>query len=213
MVLKRDARSKENKGCKPEADISRRELFKSTSSLAGAAGLLSIKGSLNAAARMACGSARPPSAGLPESGDLLVLADGEHKGTVISVENLAVGAPPVLAEPKDPASGTIREEADSMILLYRCSPDKVPAELQDSAAQGVLAYSAVCTHLGCRVDGWIADKKLFQCPCHDAIFDPMQGGKVVSGPGPRPLPMLPLKVEDKKLVVAGEFSGRVGPQK
>jgi rieske iron-sulfur protein len=214
MDLKRDIRSKENKGCCKAADddISRRELFKSTSSLAGAAGLLSIK-NLNAASRMACGSVRPPTAGLPETGDVLVFAEGEHKGNPILIENVVVAAPPVLALPKDPSSGTIRDESGSILLLYRCDPDKVPADLQDSAAQGVLAYSAVCTHLGCRVDGWVADKKLFQCPCHDAMFDPMQGGKVVTGPGPRPLPILPLKVQETKLVVAGDFSGRVGPQK
>jgi rieske iron-sulfur protein len=210
--MKQDTRSKENEGCKLcNENISRRELFKSTSSLAGAAGLLSLKG--NAAARMACGSVRPPTEGLPQEGDVLVFAKEEHKGNPILVENVVVGAPPVLALPKDPSSGTVRDETGSILLLYRCSPEKVPAELQDSAAEGVMAYSAVCTHLGCTVDGWVADKKQFQCPCHDAIFDPMEGGKVVSGPGPRPLPHLPIKVQEKKLVVAGDFSGRVGPPK
>ncbi len=47
-----------------------------------------------------------------------------------------------------------------------------------------VAYSAVCTHLGCIVN-WDAERKSFLCPCHAAAFD--QNGKVLDGPPPAPL--------------------------
>ncbi len=60
------------------------------------------------------------------------------------------------------------------------------------------ALSNVCTHLGCRVR-WIADKKIFSCPCHNGVFD--KDGKVVSGPPPRPLDRFESKVENGVLFI------------
>ena len=64
--------------------------------------------------------------------------------------------------------------------------------LRRSAAE-VLAFSNVCTHLGCRVN-WQADKKHYVCPCHDGHFN--IDGKVVSGPPPRPLDTYATRVTD-----------------
>lgn len=58
-------------------------------------------------------------------------------------------------------------------------------------SSGLVAYSAVCTHLGCLVK-WESAKREFLCPCHAAIFD--AEGRVVSGPAPAPLP--PYKVKE-----------------
>lgn len=55
----------------------------------------------------------------------------------------------------------------------------------------VLAFSAVCPHLGCSVNA--ADKG-FACPCHTSAFD--ADGKKVSGPSPRDLDGLGIKIED-----------------
>jgi cytochrome b6-f complex iron-sulfur subunit len=64
-------------------------------------------------------------------------------------------------------------------------------------AQGVVAYSAICTHLGCIVafddlSGTIA------CPCHDGRFNPANGS-VVSGPPPSPLPPITVSVEKDQI--------------
>jgi len=61
--------------------------------------------------------------------------------------------------------------------------------------QGVKAYSAICTHLGCIVtfdgaNGTIA------CPCHDGRFSPTTGA-VVSGPPPAPLPVVEVSVDEE----------------
>jgi thiosulfate dehydrogenase [quinone] large subunit len=56
-----------------------------------------------------------------------------------------------------------------------------------------VAYDATCTHAGCTVayDG----TSLLACPCHGSKFDPAAGAGVVSGPAPRPLAQLPIKVD------------------
>lgn len=68
-----------------------------------------------------------------------------------------------------------------------------------NTAQGVKAYSAICTHLGCIV-GWDSGANLIVCPCHDGRFNPTTGS-VVSGPPPAPLPALNAVVEGNEIYV------------
>ncbi|MBI4584149.1 MAG: Rieske (2Fe-2S) protein [Planctomycetes bacterium] len=56
--------------------------------------------------------------------------------------------------------------------------------------RGFYAISAVCTHLGCIVD---RGEDHFKCPCHGSVFD--EGGKVLSGPAPSPLPWLEIGLD------------------
>jgi Rieske Fe-S protein len=64
-----------------------------------------------------------------------------------------------------------------------------------------IAMSNICTHLGCRIR-WITEKNQFFCPCHNGVFD--ISGNVVSGPPPRPLDRIEVKVEaDQLFVLAG----------
>ena len=51
------------------------------------------------------------------------------------------------------------------------------------------------------------------CACHSSQYEPEAAGKVVAGPAPRRLPMLPVKEDSGQLVVAGDFTSRVGPEK
>jgi len=192
--------------------ISRRKLLKSTCGWVGAAALVSLGGGLKV---FAAGGAMPrkKQEGLPQVGDLLVFAEDKRKGEVISLNDLVMDGAPVLVLPKDPSSGTVRDHENSKILLLRANPDELSPELKASAVEGVLAYSALCTHLGCVMTEWNEGKKLFVCPCHEATFDPMKEGKVASGPGPRSLPILPLKLANNKFIVADEFSGSVGAKK
>jgi Rieske Fe-S protein len=61
----------------------------------------------------------------------------------------------------------------------------------DKDASGYRALSAICSHLGCHVK-WDAAGNHFRCPCHGGIYD--RTGKVVSGPPPRPLDQLRVRV-------------------
>jgi cytochrome b6-f complex iron-sulfur subunit len=63
---------------------------------------------------------------------------------------------------------------------------------------GVIAFSPVCTHLGCLVN-WDNNKKEFICPCHAGRYD--INGNVIAGPPPRPLTKLPLEIRDGKVYI------------
>ncbi|MCI0330516.1 MAG: ubiquinol-cytochrome c reductase iron-sulfur subunit [candidate division Zixibacteria bacterium] len=63
---------------------------------------------------------------------------------------------------------------------------------------GLVAFSPVCTHLGCSV-GWNEEQKNFHCPCHGGVYDPE--GKVLAGPPPKPLTQFDTKVEEGKLFI------------
>lgn len=77
--------------------------------------------------------------------------------------------------------------------------------------EGLVAYSAICTHLGCVVNATLNAKGEIGCPCHNSQFDPANNAAVVGGPAPRPLPSLPLDVgSDGVIVAAGLFSDKVG---
>jgi rieske iron-sulfur protein len=147
----------------------------------------------------------------PQEGDRLVYADGEQKGKPIKADTLPLGGPPVTAMPQDAASGTVRDGSRlNQILLVRLDPARLQGDTPGRSAQGVVAYSAVCTHTGCDGFAWTPEKQMYKCPCHDSEFDPADGAKVTGGPAPRRLPALPIKIVDGQLVVAGAFTGRVG---
>jgi cytochrome b6-f complex iron-sulfur subunit len=63
---------------------------------------------------------------------------------------------------------------------------------------GLVALSAVCTHLGCIVQ-WEKDKQAFLCPCHGGHYT--VDGTVISGPPPRPLPRLPVSTENGSIII------------
>lgn len=66
--------------------------------------------------------------------------------------------------------------------------------------ESIKAFSMICTHLSCTV-GWQANTNEFYCPCHDGYYD--QFGEVIAGPPPVPLEQLPVRV-DNKIVIIGE---------
>jgi rieske iron-sulfur protein len=60
------------------------------------------------------------------------------------------------------------------------------------------------------VTGWQAAEGHFRCPCHGSVYDPAAGGRVVSGPAPRPLPALKVRITAEGLGVASGFTDRIG---
>ncbi len=169
----------------------------------GGLSALSVTGGLHPISKMT------PDREPPADGDELVLADDQ--GTTITPESLVTGAGLVMAYARDPASQIVKSgTVDNLILVARLDPASLSEVTKAQAAEGIVAYSALCPHLGCTVSIWDGQKSLFQCPCHHAEFDPHDDAKVVSGPSPRALPALPLKLSGGSLLVAGGFSSPVG---
>lgn len=107
------------------------------------------------------------------------------------------------------------DDADSPTLLIRIRSDQEfqPQEgREDWTVEGVVAYSKLCTHVGCPVGLYEASSGLLLCPCHQSTFNVLDGARPVFGPAARPLPQLPLELDDDGYLVArGDFSDPVGP--
>ena len=84
------------------------------------------------------------------------------------------------------------------------------AWLVKTADGSVTAFSPNCPHLGCGYR-WFAAERRFKCPCHASVFD--VAGKVLSGPAPRSLDTLPVKVESGRLLVKFEVFQVGTPEK
>ena len=70
-----------------------------------------------------------------------------------------------------------------------------------NTAEGLRAYSAVCTHFACIVK-WDLERYEIACPCHDGFFNPYNG-EVISGPPPTPLDPIKVEVIDGDIFVGG----------
>jgi ubiquinol-cytochrome c reductase iron-sulfur subunit len=117
--------------------------------------------------------------------------------------------------------GADKEDLGASVVLVRLPKDrfKLPASLARYPADGIVAYSKICTHAGCAISLYRTPmfeptdpKPALVCPCHYSTFDPADGGSVLFGPAGRKLPMLPLRVDSSGgLRAAGNFDEPVGP--
>ena len=146
----------------------------------------------------------------PQAGDLLIKG-GDAAFTPLRPEDVPLAARQTMAWAMEPAEKIVRSGSRlNQILLVRFESAKLADETRARAADGVVAYTAICPHSGCEVDEWVSDEQILYCSCHASKFDPRNGAKVIDGPAPRVLPALPLKVVDGVLVVASSFTTRVG---
>jgi Rieske Fe-S protein len=146
----------------------------------------------------------------PKGGDVFVSTDGEGKAP-LEVRDIPLGGPPVLAWPMDSAASLVRSGSRlNKVLLVRLDSSKLVGVTRERAAEGIVAYSAICPHAGCEVSVWVGDQQTLECSCHYSHYNPSDGAAVIDGPAPRPLAALPLKIADGKLTVAKPFTGRVG---
>jgi ubiquinol-cytochrome c reductase iron-sulfur subunit len=81
-----------------------------------------------------------------------------------------------------------------------------------SGANGIVAFSKICTHAGCAVSLFNVLSMQLICPCHQSTFNILQDCQPVFGPASRPLPQLPLLVRpDGYLIARTDFVEPVGP--
>ena len=104
------------------------------------------------------------------------------------------------------------DAADSQTLLIHLPDgDEAPGGPEDSV-EGLVAFSKVCTHAGCPVGLYQAETRELFCPCHQSVFDVLAGAEPTGGPATRPLPQLPIGVDDDGYLVArDDFPEPIGP--
>jgi ubiquinol-cytochrome c reductase iron-sulfur subunit len=108
----------------------------------------------------------------------------------------------------------LNEKAKAAVLLVRVNPEDLnedPAKASWSY-DGIVAYSKICTHVGCPVALYEQHTHHLLCPCHQSTFDLANHCAVVFGPAARPLPQLPITVDAEGYLVAqSDFLEPVGP--
>ncbi len=153
----------------------------------------------------------------PQVGDVFVFTAGPKKDSVVMVDDVVLDAAPLTVMAKAP-NGAVRDGDNFTTLLYRVAKDKVPSDMAPDTVDGIMAYSAVCTHQGCLMSELHQKSEAvnafgFICPCHDAIFDPLQEGKNTGGATSATLAYFPIKSDGGKIVVKDLPSTHVGVKK
>ena len=107
-----------------------------------------------------------------------------------------------------------QEKAKAALIVVRMRPEDItpwPGR-ENWGIDGILAYSKICTHVGCPISLWEQWTHHLLCPCHQSTFDLADNGKVIFGPAARALPQLPLAVDDEGYLIAtSDFTEPVGP--
>ena len=144
-------------------------------------------------------------------GDQLVYAKGGNAGAPLKASSMSVGDAVLVY----PAGKTSNPANIVQVIKLKEADFQAPTrkELTDS---GFVAYSAICTHLGCTVS-WVKntanpDASITECFCHNSIFDPTKGGKVIGGPAPIPIAQIGVKLNGDSIVFTSDFTGPIGPQ-
>jgi ubiquinol-cytochrome c reductase iron-sulfur subunit len=131
----------------------------------------------------------------------------------IPVGGLIAGALPEELKKVEEEQGSLNARAKSAIILVRLEPDEIRSQqIENGDYQGILAFSKICTHLGCPIALFQQRTKHLLCPCHQSTFDLADSGNVIFGPAARRLPQLAITVDaDGYLVAADGFQEPVGP--
>jgi ubiquinol-cytochrome c reductase iron-sulfur subunit len=140
----------------------------------------------------------------------------DPEGTPIKASDVTIGSafhviPEGLNELEE---GKLNEKAKAVVLLMRLNPADLTVSpgREDWNYNGIVAYSKICTHVGCPVALYEQQTHHLLCPCHQSTFDLTQECKVIFGPASHPLPQLPITVDSEGYLVAqSDFHEPVGP--
>ena len=133
----------------------------------------------------------------------------------VPVGGLVAAVPDNLHEVEE-EDGNLNARAKAAIILVRMAPDEIVSQQAPEGEtwdyQGILAFSKICTHVGCPIALYEQRTHHLLCPCHQSTFDLADSGNVVFGPAARQMPQLPITVDDEGYLVAvSDFQQPVGP--
>jgi ubiquinol-cytochrome c reductase iron-sulfur subunit len=137
-------------------------------------------------------------------GSLVVQLDG----TPVRANDLEVGGVMTVFPQGDEGS------AISQTLLIRAASEPFTTKpgRETWTPLGYVAYSKVCTHAGCPVALYMEETQQLLCPCHQSLFNVLDGAMPIFGPAPRPLPQLPLYVDKEGFLRAqAGYDEPIGP--
>ena len=145
-------------------------------------------------------------------------------GTPIKVSDLEIGdlvnAEPEILFATDSQGEPVLEgvevqvaKSKCAVIVHRMEPDDIVSEQTlNWSVDGIVAYSKICTHVGCPISLNERTTHHLLCPCHQSTFDLTDSGKVIFGPAGHALPQLPLAVDDEGYLIAqSDFTEPVGP--
>ena len=121
--------------------------------------------------------------------------------------------PETLQQSIDEGRHVLEGKAKAAVILIRIDPNLIKVQkAREWGVDGVVAYSKICTHVGCAVGLYEQQTHHLLCPCHQSTFDLTEDCKVIFGPAKRALPQLKITVDDEGYLVAPEgFAEPVGP--
>ena len=108
----------------------------------------------------------------------------------------------------------LQAKAKAAVIVVRMRPEDItPSKGRENwGVNGILAYSKICTHVGCPISLWEQQTHHLLCPCHQSTFDLADNGKVIFGPAARALPQLHIGVDKEGYLIAmSDFLEPVGP--
>ncbi|MFG1999889.1 Rieske 2Fe-2S domain-containing protein [Spirillospora sp. NPDC048911] len=142
-----------------------------------------------------------------------LVVDGTNKPLKVSDFATPGGMITVLPEGVEKSHHALNEIAKSVTILINVPAEKFkPAKGRENwHVNGIVAYSKICTHVGCPAALYEQTTHHILCPCHQSTFDATDAAKVIFGPAARSLPQLPLAVEDGYLVATSDFPEPIGP--
>lgn len=153
---------------------------------------------------------------------------GEVAGDVVASEDSVVSRPirpedlpvggliaaiPATLPEVEHEEGNLNARGKAAIILVRMEPDEIRSQQGEGwDVEGILAYSKICTHVGCPIALYEQRTHHLLCPCHQSTFDLADSGNVVFGPAARRMPQLPIGVDEEGYLVAlSDFQEPVGP--
>ncbi len=136
----------------------------------------------------------------------------DQSGRRVQVGDLGVGS--IMTVFPEGTQNSDRGQAVDQTVLVRVSNQGFTTMKgrESWAPKGYVAYSKMCTHLGCPVGLYEQQLQLLVCPCHQSMFNVTNGAVPQFGPAPRPLPQLPLYVDSAGYLRSqSDFQEAVGP--